>query len=482
MIMKTLTPSLVFACFMEICRVPRPSKQEEKIIEYLLRFADRHGLPAKRDEAGNVLISKAATAGMEKKPTVVLQSHIDMVCEKNNATEHDFFKDPIQPYIDGEWIKARGTTLGADCGIGVAAQLALLASEDVPHGPIECLFTVDEETGLNGAAALKPDFFTGDVLLNLDSEDEGELFIGCAGGIDTTAVFTCLPEPLPAGAVAFTVAVSGLAGGHSGDDINKGRANANKLLTRFLWQAQQQCAIRLAGFDGGNLRNAIPREAAAVFTVDKKQAGALQQLFAQHCAEIENEWRAAEPAIEQTLTETVLPEKVLDRPAQRHLLNALYACPHGVMAMSRTIENFVETSTNLASVKCRDDNKIIVTTSQRSSIESAKRNLARMVESVFTEAGATATHGDGYPGWTPNPDSAILKTAVNAYQYLFHVEPKVKAVHAGLECGLFLEKYPHLDMVSFGPTIRGMHSPDERLEIKTVQKFWDLLVEILRTV
>ncbi|MDR3350019.1 MAG: aminoacyl-histidine dipeptidase [Prevotellaceae bacterium] len=480
--MKTLTPSLVFAYFMEICRVPRPSKHEEKIIAYLLRFADKHCLPARRDEAGNVVITKTATPGMENKPVVILQSHVDMVCEKNAATKHDFFKDPVQPYIDGGWIKARGTTLGADCGIGVAAQLALLASGDVPHGPLECLFTVDEETGLSGAAALKPGFLSGSILLNLDSEDEGELFIGCAGGIDTVATFAYQPELPPDGAVAFTAAVSGLAGGHSGDDINKHRANSNKLLARFLWQAQQQCAIRLAHFAGGNLHNAIPREAAAIFTVDKKAAGILQQLFAQHAGEIENEWKAAEPLLEQTLTETALPAHVIGQSTQQRLLGALYACPHGVTSMSHTIENLVETSTNLASVKFTEDNKIVVATSQRSAIESAKRDIARVVEIIFAEAGATVTHSEGYPGWTPRPNSAILQTTVQAYRALFHTEPKVKAVHAGLECGLFLETYPHLDMVSFGPTIRGMHSPDERLDIKSVQKFWDLLIEVLRTV
>ncbi|MDR3132834.1 MAG: aminoacyl-histidine dipeptidase [Prevotellaceae bacterium] len=479
--MKTLTPSLVFAYFMEICRVPRPSKHEEKIIAYLLHFADKHHLPARRDDAGNVVITKAATAGMDKKPVVILQSHVDMVCEKNAATTHDFFKDPIQPYIDGDWIKARGTTLGADCGIGVAAQLALLASEDIAHGALECLFTVDEETGLSGAAALQPGFLSGAILLNLDSEDEGELFIGCAGGVDTTATFTYQPELPPEGAVAFTVAVSGLAGGHSGDDINKRRANSNKLLARFLWQAQQECAIRLAHFSGGNLHNAIPREAVAVFTVDKKSTGVLQQLFALHAGEIENEWKAAEPHLEQTLEAAALPAHVIDQSTQRRLLGALYTCPNGVITMSPAIAHLVETSTNLASVKFAEGNKIIVATSQRSAIESAKRDMARVVGAVFAEAGATVTHGEGYPGWTPRPESAILQTAVQAYRTLFHTEPKVKAVHAGLECGLFLEKYPHLDMVSFGPTIRGMHSPDERLDIKSVQKFWDLLVEVLRT-
>ncbi|MDR0728921.1 MAG: aminoacyl-histidine dipeptidase [Prevotellaceae bacterium] len=480
--MHTLEPSLVFAYFMEICRIPRPSKHEGKMIDYLLRFAETHRLPARRDTAGNVLIGKAATVGMEKRPTVVLQSHVDMVCEKNSDIVHDFFTDPIQPYIDGEWIKARGTTLGADCGIGVAASLALLASSDAPHGPIECLFTVDEETGLSGASALQPGFLSGHILLNLDSEDEGELFIGCAGGVDTTAVFTFRPDATPDGWTAFTATVSGLAGGHSGDDINKGLANSNKLLTRFLWQAQKRFGIRLAHFDGGNLHNAIPREATATFVVPAAKAAALQQLFEQHAGECRDEFRYTEPNIRQALTVVACPGTVIDRATQEHLLNALYACPHGVIAMSRAMESLVETSTNLASVKCRDDHTVRVVTSQRSSVESAKYDVARMVESVFVEAGATVTHGDGYPGWTPNPNSPVLKVAVEAYRRLFDEEAKVKAIHAGLECGLFLEKYPNLDMVSFGPTLRGVHSPDERLHIGSVQKFWDFMLEILRSI
>jgi dipeptidase D len=480
--MHTLEPSLVFAYFLEICRIPRPSKHEEKMIDYLLRFAETHRLPARRDAAGNVLISKPATAGMERRPTVVLQSHVDMVCEKNSDVVHDFFTDPIAPYIDGDWIKARGTTLGADCGIGIAVSLALLASSDVPHGPVECLFTVDEETGLTGASALQPGFFSGQILLNLDSEDEGELFIGCAGGIDTTAVFTYRPDAVGDGWAAFTATVGGLAGGHSGDDINKGLANSNKLLTRFLWQAQRRCGLRLAHFDGGNLHNAIPREATATFVVPAEQAAALQTLFEQHADECRNEFRYTEPKMQQALLPASRPATTIDRATQAHLLNALYACPHGVVAMSRAIENLVETSTNLASVKFLDGARIKVVTSQRSSVESARYDVARVVESLFVEAGATVTHGDGYPGWTPNPDSPILKVAVDAYKRLFDRDAKVKAIHAGLECGLFLEKYPSLDMVSFGPTLRGVHSPDERLHIGSTQKFWDLLLEILRTV
>jgi dipeptidase D len=480
--MQTLQPSLVFAYFLEICRIPRPSKHEEQIIEYLLSFGERHGLPAKRDAAGNVLISKPATPGMEGRPTVALQSHVDMVCEKNSDVVHDFLRDPIQPYIDGEWIKARGTTLGADCGIGVAASLALLAADDVPHGPVECLFTVDEETGLTGAAALQPVFMTARLLLNLDSEDEGELFIGCAGGIDTKAIFTPVYVPAPERWRAFGASVRGLAGGHSGDDINRGYANANKLLTRFLWQAQRRFGIRLATFAGGHLHNAIPREATAVFFVDMAHVEALEAFFAAHADDCRNEFRTTEPRMQQTLEAVSAPADVIDLATQTHLLNALYACPHGVIAMSRVIDGLVETSTNLASVKCTDSRTIVVGTSQRSSVESAKHDVARMVESVFVEAGATVTHGDGYPGWTPNPQSPLLRTAVDAYKRLFGAEALVKAIHAGLECGLFLEKYPSLDMVSFGPTLRCVHSPDERLHIGSVQKFWDLLVEILRTV
>lgn len=475
---KDLKPEIVFRYFEEICRVPRPSKKEEKIRAYLLEFARTKGLEARTDEAGNVLIKKAATRGMEDRKTVILQSHIDMVCEKNKDTVHDFEKDPIQTYIDGDWLRAKGTTLGADNGIGVAAELALLASEDIPHGPVECLFTVDEETGLTGAFALKEGFMEGDILINLDSEDEGELFIGCAGGAGTTAVFPCRMVKAPAGAFFFRVTVKGLTGGHSGDDIDKGRANANKLLNRYLVQLMQKYTLALCEIDGGNLHNAIPREASAVCAVpmaDKEKVRIDLNVLA---AELENEFAAAEPNLRMDLESESARAEVMDPQDMRRLLLALCAVDNGVYAMSREMPGLVETSSNLASVK-QSDGKVVVVTSQRSSVLSSRIDMSQTVAAAFLLAGAEVTTADGYPGWKPNPSSEILRIAVESYGRLFGTEPKIKAIHAGLECGLFLEKYPALDMVSFGPTLRGVHSPDERMLIPTVDKFWRHLLDVL---
>lgn len=480
--LKELQPVKVWEYFGEICKVPRPSKKEAQIGEYLMQFARNHNLPARMDEAGNVVITKPATPGLENKPVVILQSHMDMVCEKNADVVHDFEKDPIQPYIDGEWVKARGTTLGADDGIGMAAQLAILASNDIPHGPLECLFTVDEETGLTGAAALQPGFISGRILINLDSEDEGELFIGCAGGIDTVATMEFKRRVVPVNHTPYKVMVSGLLGGHSGDDIHRGRGNANKILNRFLWYATHNFKIRLSHIDGGNLRNAIPREAYAVFLAPLKTETAMLEYFKQFYAEIMEEFRITEPGLTLSLETTDMPEYCFNKKAHKNLLNALYACPHGVIAMSHRMPGMVETSTNLASVKITGGNTVTITTSQRSDLESAKHDIARMVESVFTLAGCKVEHSDGYPGWTPNPDSPLLKVMVESYKDLFGTEPVVRSIHAGLECGLFLEKYPYLDMVSFGPTLRGVHSPDERIHIPSVQKFWSHLLDVLKRI
>ncbi len=478
---EELEPKEVWSQFNEILKVPRPSKKEEKIIQYLLDWAKKHGLEAKKDEIGNVLIKKPATPGYENRRTVVLQSHVDMVCEKNSDVKHDFEKDPINAYIDGEWVKAKGTTLGADDGIGVAAQLAILASDRVEHGPIECLFTVDEETGLTGAFGLQKDFFEGKILLNLDSEDEGELFIGCAGGVDTIATFRYKKDPVKSGFFALEIQVANLQGGHSGDDINKGLGNANKILNRFLWKAAKEYGLRLCSIDGGNLRNAIAREAKAVVIVPNTNKEDVRAEFNMFFYEIQREYKTTEPNLRMKMGTVDAPEFVIDEKTQFNLLNALYACPHGVIEMSREIPGLVETSTNLASVKM-DDEAITVATSQRSSVESAKRDIANMVESVFLLAKAKVKHSDGYPGWTPNTDSEILKIAKQSYEDLFGKEPVVRAIHAGLECGLFLEKYPGLDMISFGPTLRGVHSPDERINIKTVEMFWKHLLDILRKI
>ena len=476
----SLSPNAVWGSFELICQVPRPSKQEGQIIAFLLNFASKNHLEAKQDQAGNVLIAKPAFNGFESKRTLVLQSHLDMVCEKNNDTVHNFNTDPIRPVIDGEWVTAEGTTLGADCGIGIAVQMAILASNELEHGPLECLFTVDEETGLTGAKALEPGFFSGKALVNLDSEDEGELFIGCAGGIDTVASLRFEPKEPPVGMFPIRLAVQGLLGGHSGDDINKNRGNAIKILNRFLWQLMGKIDFCLAGFDGGNLRNAIPREAWAEIMVPSSQKERITVLFNIFRSEIENEMSMNEPNLRMTLGTTDMPSIMVDSQSQKNLINSLYAAPHGVLAMSTRMPGLVETSTNLASVKFKPDNRIEITTSQRSDLESCKMDAAFMVESVFQMINADITHGDGYPGWTPNPSSELLDITRQAYLQLFGVDPIVRSIHAGLECGLFLEKFPGLDMISFGPTMKGVHSPDEKINIATVDKFWRLLLEVLK--
>lgn len=479
---KDLKPAHVFGYFEEICQVPRPSKKEEKMIAFLKEFGEKNGLETLVDKTGNVLIKKPATPGMENRKTVVLQSHVDMVCEKNNDVEHDFLRDPIETFVDGEWLRARGTTLGADNGIGVATEMAVLTDKSLVHGPIECLFTYDEETGLTGAFALEQGFMNGDILLNLDSEDEGEIFIGCAGGVDSLAHFHYTEVPVPAGFFGMRVQVKGLKGGHSGDDINKNLGCANKLLNRFLMAAMKRFDLYLTEIDGGNLRNAIAREAHAVIAIPEADKHEMRTLFNVMAAEMQAEFAVSEPSLEFVMESEEVPAVAIDRETTRHLIQALYAVPHGVYAMSQTIPGFVETSTNLASVKMKPEHIIQIETSQRSSTNSSKEDIARMVRTVFEMAGAEVTFGDGYPGWTPNPHSEILKVAVESYKRLFGTEAKVKAIHAGLECGLFLENYPHLDMISFGPTLRGVHSPDERMLIPTVQKFWDHLVDILKNV
>ena len=478
--MKTLEPALVWNFFHEITQIPRPSKKEERIISFLKETAEKLHLQTKMDEAGNLVILKAATKGYENKKTIILQAHVDMVCEKNSDVVFNFDTDAIQTYIEDDWVKARGTTLGGDNGIGVAMMLAILASENLSHPALECLFTVDEETGLTGAFALKRDFLTGQTLINLDSEDDGEIFVGCAGGIDTTSKLSYMLENTPAGYFAFTIKVKGLTGGHSGDDINKGRGNANKILNRYLWTVNKKTDLRISEIDGGNLRNAIPREAQATVCVPYSEKENVRVLLNHYIAELDIELGEIEPNIQLTLESENLPEKVIDRNTTNALLNALYACPHGVKAMSRDMPNLVETSTNLASVKMRENQEIVITTSQRSSVESSKYDIANQVEAVLLMAGAKVSHGDGYPGWKPNLKSDILNIAQESYKKLFQADANIRAIHAGLECGLFLEKYPYLDMVSIGPQMYGVHSPDERLSISSTQKCWKWLVEILK--
>ena len=476
----SLEPRLVWEQFDAITRVPRPSKQEGRIIDFLVDFAERHGIAYKKDAIGNVVMRKPATAGMEDRPTVILQSHMDMVCEKNSDVEFDFEHDAIRTRIEEGWVRAEGTTLGADCGIGMAAALAVLIDDGVVHGPLEALFTVDEETGLTGAFELGEGMLTGKYLLNLDSEDEGELFIGCAGGIDTIATFHYTMEPAPKNYLFYRVDVSDLLGGHSGDDIDKGRVNSNKTVARLLWDGMQSCELRLSYFSGGNLRNAIPREAYAIFGIPARFKADFEKRYRLFAADLKNEFRLREPHFKITLNEMPEVDRVLDRKTPFGLVYALVGVPNGVTAMSFAMPGLVETSTNLASVKFAEGDTIVVTSSQRSSVESAKTYVMQMVESVFALAGADVAHSDGYPGWAPDPDSRLLEVTAAAYRDLFATEPKVRAIHAGLECGLFLEKYPDLEMVSFGPTLRGVHSPDERLEIATVPKFWALLCEVLR--
>ena len=479
--LENLQPAAVWCFFNDILQIPRPSKHEEKITRYLIEYGVNKGFETLTDNVGNVLIRKPATKGNENRPWVCLQSHIDMVCEKNNDKDFDFQKDAIVPVLKGEWLHADGTTLGADDGIGVATALAILDSTDIEHGPLECLFTVDEETGLTGASALKNDWLKSRILLNLDDEDLGEICVGCAGGIDTVMEIDYKTEAVNPDTQAFVVKVSGLKGGHSGDDINKGLGCANKLITRVLWAMSENLGLRLSTMDGGNLRNAIAREASAVVTVPSANAEKLQHTVAEFEKAVRYEFRSTEPDLHVTAEKAEMPKSLMDKTSQDNLLNALYACAHGVLAMSREIPNFVETSTNLASVKM-DDSKIHICTSQRSSVESAKHAAASKIEATFRLIGAKVSHSDGYPGWTPNPDSKVLKVAADAYRRLFNEEPTIRAIHAGLECGLIGEKYEGMDMISFGPTLRGVHSPDERLEIATVEKFWRHVIEILKNI
>ncbi|MCK9303095.1 MAG: aminoacyl-histidine dipeptidase [Bacteroidales bacterium] len=479
--LNELYPQIVWNIFQDICKVPRPSKNEGKMIEFLTDFAKKHNLEYTVDKTGNVIIRKPASKGCENKPSVALQSHIDMVCEKNSNKEHDFLKDPIKPYIteDGQWVKADGTTLGADDGIGVAAELAILISDDIEHGPLECLFTVDEETGLTGAFGLEPDVLKSKILLNLDSEDDGEIFIGCAGGVDTVGTLTFKKAPVIPNAAAFKVSVYGLVGGHSGDDINKGRGNSNKLLNRFIYEYSKKHTIDLAYFDGGNLRNAIPREAYAIVTVPDKQVNTFKKAVAKYEATIKAELEMTDAGVSFDAEKTNLPKYVMEKDDFVKFIRLIYAMPHGVISMSFKLKGIVETSTNLASIKF-NGNKITITTSQRSDSESLKADIAAMVENCLLLAGAKIQHSDGYPGWTPNPDSPILHITLDVYKDLFGTPAIFRSIHAGLECGLFSTKYPDMDMVSYGPTLRGVHSPDEKIEIHTVEKFWKMTLEILK--
>lgn len=480
--MNKLVPQSVFDCFAQVNAVPRPSKKEERMIAFLLDFGKKLGLESKRDEVGNVIIRKPATKGKEACPTVILQSHMDMVCEKNADVQFDFERDAIQTYVDGDWLKAKGTTLGADDGIGIAMEMAVLQATDIEHGPLECVFTRDEETGLSGAEGMGSDFMTGSYLINLDSEDEGEIFISCAGGCRTNVTFSYTDEPTPAGSFAVELMVKGLTGGHSGDDIDKKRANANKLLVRFMYIAMKKYGLRIADIQTGGLHNAIPREASAVVVVPAEHKESLRVDWNIFAADVEQEFYVTEKTMRFEMQSVEVPATLVDLDTNNRLITALQAVHNGILSMSQDIE-LVETSSNLASIhKYADKHEIVIASSQRSSLLSARNNMSNTIGACFELAGAKVDTGEGYPGWAPKADSHLLKVAVEQYKALFGKEPLVRGIHAGLECGLFSEKYPHLDMVSFGPTLRGVHSPDEKLLIPTVDKVWRHLLAVLKAI
>lgn len=477
-----LKPARVFEQFAKINKIPRPSKHEEQMIEYLKSFGEERGLETLVDETGNVLIRKAATPGMENKPTVVIQSHMDMVCDKLVDVEFDFQKDAIQTYIDGEWLHAKGTTLGADDGIGDAIELAILDSDDIEHGPIECVFTRDEETGLTGAFGMKAGFMTGKYLINLDSEDEGQIFVSCAGGQNSTATFTYTREDAPSDYFFFAGSLKGLNGGHSGDDINKKRANAIKILARFLYMEQDKMDLRLAQFNSGKMHNAIPRDGKIIFAVPADKKEEVKADWNVFTAAVEDEFHVTDPTMVWSL-ESTTAQPVIEKQVSTNIIRALQAVDNGPLTncQDKAVDWLVETSSNVASVQS-DVDKLVVVSSQRSSVMSNLRNMGNTIKAVFELAGAAVVQNEGYPAWKMNPDSELVKIAVEEYKNLFHKDPKVLGIHAGLECGLFSEKYPDMDMVSFGPTLRNVHTPDECLHIPTVQMVWDHLLAILKRI
>lgn len=479
-LLKDLEPQLLWKHFLALTAIPHGSKNEAAAAAYVLEQGRAMGLPTTQDAAGNVVITKPATdPAKANSPATVLQGHLDMVCEKNEGTEHDFTKDPLDVYRDGDFIKARGTTLGADNGIGVAAALAVLESTSLKHGPLECLFTIDEETGLTGAFQLDPALLKGTRLLNLDSEEEGAIYIGCAGGMDSVA--TCpvrMVRPL-AGTAACRLKVAGLQGGHSGLEISAGRGNALKLLARVLWRLGDEFALDIASFKGGSKRNAIPREAFATVAVEPAKIADIRQFLAREQADIRAELGKADPDLALELEELGgAPEQVIDPDDAGRVVEFLYACPHGVIAMSPDIPELVQTSTNCAIIETEGE-RVHVSMSHRSSVEPAKHDVGRMVKAYCTMAGFDVEQGSGYPGWKPNLDSPVLRTAMKVHEQVFQYKPEVKAIHAGLECGIIGEKFPGMDMISFGPDIKGAHSPDERVSVKSVGNFWQFLTALL---
>ena len=478
-----LKPAVVFAEFAKINEIPRPSKREEKMIEYLKNWGESRGLETKVDETGNVIIRKVATKGMENRKTVILQSHMDMVCDKLVDVEFDFDKDAIKTYVDGEWLTAEGTTLGADDGIGCAIELAILASEDIEHGPIECVFTRDEETGLSGAEGMKAGFMTGDYLINLDSEDEGEIFVSCAGGRNTQAKFTFQRKAAPAGSFFLKGSLKGLVGGHSGDDINKMRANAIKLLGRFLFQTMKRYeGISLAQFHSGKLHNAIPRDGYFVIAVPNDLKENIRADWNVFASEVEDEFHVTDTQMVWNM-ESTDAEPVIEPKVAKCFVWAVQAVDNGIYAICQDPElnGMVETSSNIASIHTTEDT-INILSSQRSNVMSNLDNMCATIQAVFELAGAEAISSDGYPAWKMKANSELQKIVRESYVRLFSKEPIVRGIHAGLECGLFSERYPNLDMVSFGPTLRYVHTPDERLHIPTVQMVWDHLLDVLKNI
>ena len=477
-----LKPQALWSYFSEICKIPRISKHEEKIRTWLIKFALDNNLEHKEDQTGNILIVKNPSPGMEGRKTVILQSHLDMVGEKNSDHSHDWMNDPVIPIFGNEWVTADGTTLGADDGIGIAAQMAILTDATLKTGKVECLFTVDEESGMTGALNLQHGFFEGNILINLDSEDEGILYIGCAGGTDSIGTFKFQTTAIPKGYTTFEIAITGLTGGHSGDEIHKELANSIKLLSRHLTTIAESCNAMIATFNGGNLRNAIPRESFAIVAVPAKNESKLKLETETFLNLAKNEFSLTDPGLTVTISKKEFPGEVMIQADSRRLLDMLNACPHGVLAWSEEMKGLVETSTNLASVKFRSNSTIEVVTTQRSSKESGKKYASDLIEALMVPFGGTVTHSDGYPGWTPNLNSPILRATTETYKGLFNTNPEVMAIHAGLECGIFYEKFPGIDMISFGPTIKGAHTPEERINIESADKFWKLLTALLEKV
>lgn len=478
---RKLEPKALWENFYQLTQVPRPSKHEDAIQAFMMEFGENLDLETIKDEVGNIIIKKPATPGMEDRKGVILQAHLDMVPQKNSGTSHNFETDPIDAYIDGDWVKARGTTLGSDNGIGAAAAMAVLEDKEMAHGPVEALFTADEETGMTGANGLKPGLLDGDILLNMDSEDEGELYIGCAGGVDTVGVFTYTPEELIPNITPYKISITGLKGGHSGLDIHLGRGNANKIMNSLLMQATDRFGVRLASIDGGSLRNAIPRESFAIVVVPDANKENFKEFVADYEKETQQAFREADPGVLIKVDRTSMPANLIDAKTTRGLFQAVDKCPNGVIAMDKNMPDVVETSTNLAVVKSKNG-KIELASLQRSAVDDDKAKIAKEIFDVFTEAGATAGNSGDYPGWKPNVDSPILQTMKEVYNKNWGKIPEVKVIHAGLECGILGAAYPNWDMISFGPTIRNPHSPDEMVNIPTVEMFWNYLVETLKNI